>query len=125
MADLSADADFGSNHLLGHVLGNRQTISMANYHVSIMSVYVEVFSSHLVFWAIITVHLYLSTLDTVWITDHRLRTPVSLSGTIESINRTNDSIASSNSTDNETARSLPILYIFHPHIGQSNLVTSA
>lgn len=49
MADLSADADFGSNHLLGHVLGNRQTISMADYHVSIMSVHMEVFSSPLVF----------------------------------------------------------------------------
>ena len=48
MADLSAAADPGSGHLLGHVLGDGQAVSMAAHHVSIPSVYVEVFAFHLV-----------------------------------------------------------------------------
>lgn len=34
MADLSAAVDPGSGHLLGHVLGDGQTASMAPHHVS-------------------------------------------------------------------------------------------
>lgn len=68
MADLSAIADSGSGHLLGHVLGNGQAVSMADYHVSTMRVYfLLIFFSG----AIIAVYLHLSTLDTAWITDHR------------------------------------------------------
>lgn len=71
MADLSAVADSGSGHMLGHVLGNGQAVSMANCHVSSMSVYVEVFSFYLVSGAIIAVYLHLCTLDTAWITDRQ------------------------------------------------------
>lgn len=71
MADLSAFADSGFDYLLGHVFRNSQTISMADYHVSIISVYAEVFSSHLVFGNIITVHMYFLTPDTACITNHR------------------------------------------------------
>lgn len=42
MADISAAAHPGPGHLLGHVLRDGQTFSMAAYHVCILNVYVDV-----------------------------------------------------------------------------------
>lgn len=47
MADLSSAADHGSGHLLGHVLGDGQAVSLAAYHVGALSVYMVVFAFHL------------------------------------------------------------------------------
>lgn len=42
MADISAAADPGSGHLLGHVLGDGQAVPMAAHHVGTPSVNVYI-----------------------------------------------------------------------------------
>jgi len=47
MAELSAVADPGFGHLLGHVFGYGKAVSMSAYHVGTMSLYVDVFAFYL------------------------------------------------------------------------------
>lgn len=63
MAGLPAAAHHGSGHLLGHVLGDGQAVSMAANHVGSLSVYVE--EMHLISEAIF------SSLTSSWITDRQ------------------------------------------------------
>lgn len=84
MADMSAAAHPGPGHLLGHVLRDGQTFSMAAYRVCILNVYVEVQLLFILclkpFFLRLVVHLF-----SHWVLLESLttdRAPVSVSCTI-------------------------------------------